>query len=352
MLAPAVLAPAILAPAALAPLALPSAAHAEAPASATLAGLAAQSGEGSAVEGESSLREVPVQASAVSVSPSGPPIPASGWSLVYGDAFGAPLGSAAGHDNTFFPNNCAVGGNCAGFNSNEMEVMNPSQVLETGEGLQLRCSYTAIAQSPGSKHYVCGTARGQNEALPGYSFFSWSPGKGQTLVFQAVAKLPPNTGEADPGWWSNGPPWDGTETDFFEGGGWSYQHTTGWQTDPLFTAWFAPPLISASSPGFATDPSQAFHTYTFELAADNTYSAWIDGVPQPWATHVGPATPVLAAKDTLILSYGLRTCGSCHSGFTGGSREFDIRSVAVYEDKAHKGVGIENGGLAPGTVTE
>lgn len=304
-------------------------------------------------DAEDPLREAPVQASAVSAGPTGPPTPSSGWSIAFADAFGAPLGTGPGRDNTFFANNCGSSSNCAGFNANELEVMNPSAVLQTAEGLKLTCTYTPASQSPGAKHYVCGTLRGQAEGdFPGFSFFRWSPGKGQTLVFQAVARFPPNTGEADPAWWSNGPPWKDTEADFFEGGGWSFQHTSAWKTDPLFTAWFAAPLLTASSPGFATDPSQAFHTYTFELGANNSYSLWIDGVRQPWATDVGPARPDLSAKTTLILSYGLRTCASCHSGFVGGSREFDVRSVAVYEDRAHLGVGVENGGLAPGTVVE
>ena len=88
--------------------------------------------------------------------------------------------------------------------------MNPSAVSVGSQGLRLTCTHTAAAQSPGSKHFVCGTLRGQNQGVRGYRFFQWSPGKGQTLVFQAVAKFPPNTGEADPGWWTNGPPWNDT----------------------------------------------------------------------------------------------------------------------------------------------
>jgi hypothetical protein len=294
--------------------------------------------------------EPPPHPLAVSPTPTGPPTPASGWSVAYADAFGAPIGTGAGHDNTFFPNNCSLTTNCPGFNSDEMEVMNPSAAVETAEGLKLTCTYTATAQSPGSKHYICGTLRGQAGGLPGYSFFKWSPGKGQTLVFQAVAKFPPNTGEADPGWWSNGPPWNDTEVDFFEGGGAGSRYTTGWKTNQMYTAWFASPRPTATKTGFETDPSQAFHTYTFELKANNTYSVWIDGVLQPWATNVGPATPDLSEKATLILSYALRTCGSCTTGFTSGTREFDVKSVAVYEDAEHQGIGIENGGVAPGTV--
>jgi hypothetical protein len=290
------------------------------------------------------------QEALVSSTPTGPAAPAGGWSVVYADGFGAPIGNGPGQDNTWFPNNCALSSNCAGFNTDEMEVINPSAASETAEGLKLTCTYTAAAQEPGKKHYVCGTVRGQAEGkLPGYSFFKWSPGKGQTLVFQAVAKLPPNTGEADPGWWTNGPPWNDTEVDFFEGGGASSGQVTGWRTNPLYTAWFAAPHVTANKQGFTVDPSLAFHTYTFEIAANNTYSIWIDGVPQPWATNVGPVKPDLAEKATLILSYALRECG-CKSGFTSGTREFDIKSVSVYEDKAHKGVGIENEGIAPGTA--
>ncbi|HTZ86546.1 MAG TPA: hypothetical protein VMB05_07745 [Solirubrobacteraceae bacterium] len=292
---------------------------------------------------------------AVSGTPLGPAAPPSGWSVVYADAFGAPLGTGHGHDNTWFPNNCTRTTNCPGFNEDEMEVMNPSAVSETVQGLRLSCTHTANAEyaqnvrSAEPKHYVCGMLRGQNYGLRGYRFFTWSPGKGQTLVFQAVAKFPRNTGEADPGWWTNGPPWDGTEVDFFEGGGASERHTTGWSTDGLYTAWFAPPMLTANKSGFSEDPSLAFHTYTFEITPQNTYSVWIDGVPQQWATNVGPAHPDPSARLTLILSYALREC-DCRTGFTSGTREFDVKSVAVYEDTAHRGVGIENGGLPPGTV--
>lgn len=296
-----------------------------------------------------------VRSLTVSRAPLGPTTPASGWSVVYADAFGAPLGKGRGHDNTWFPNNCTRTTNCPGFNEDEMEVMNPSAVSEGAQGLRLSCTYSAKAQyasnvrSRTPKHYVCGMLRGQNDGLRGYRFFTWSPGRGQTLVFEAVAKLPPNTGEADPGWWTNGPPWGDTEVDFFEGGGASERHTSGWRTDGLYTAWFAPPMLTANKWGFSEDPSLAFHTYTFEITPQNTYSVWIDGQPQPWATNVGPAHPDRSARLTLILSYALREC-HCRTGFTSGTREFDVKSVAVYEDTAHRGVGIENGGLPVGTV--
>jgi hypothetical protein len=282
----------------------------------------------------------------VSATPTGPPTPVGGWSVAYADGFGAPIGTGPARDNTWFPNNCTVRTNCKGFNTDEMEVTNPSAAIVTPEGLQLTCTHTTAAQSPGEKHYVCGVVRGQS--IAGYRPFTWSPGKGQTLVFQAVAKFPPNTGEADPGWWSNGPPWNDTEVDFFEGGGASAIHTTGWRTDPMYTAWFAAPHPTANKQGFSVDPSLAFHTYTFEILPNDTYSIWIDGVPQSWATNIGPVKPDLSAKMTLVLSYALREC-RCQTGFTSGTRDFDVKSVAVYEDKAHQGVGVENTGVAPGT---
>jgi hypothetical protein len=310
-------------------------------------------GEAGGGEEEVPEEEAPQEPGAVSVSgtPTGPPTPAGGWVVEYADGFGAPLGNGPGQDNTWFPNNCALMTNCHNFgNSDEMEVFNPSAVSVGREGLRLTCTYNVVAQQPGGEHFVCGTVRGQAEGnMAGYSFFKWAPGKGQTLVFQAVAKFPPNTGEADPGWWSNGPPWNDTEVDFFEGGGASASYTTGWRTNPMYTAWFAAPHPNANKPGFAEDPSLAFHTYTFEITPRNTYSIWIDGVPQSWATNVGPVEPDLAEKATLILSYGLREC-RCISGFTSGTREFDVRSVAVYEDKAHQGVGIENAAVVPGTT--
>ena len=228
--------------------------------------------------------------------------------------------------------------------------MNPSAVSTTPQGLRLTCTHTAVAQSPGAKHYVCGVLRGQNDGVPGYRFFTWSPGKGQTLVFQAVAKFPPNTGEADPGWWSNGPPWEGTEVDFFEGGGASEKHTEGWSTDAIYTAWFAPPFLTANKWGFAEDPSLAFHTYTFEITPENTYSVWIDGKLQPWATNVGPADPVGKARTTLILSYGLRECHAARVASRAARASSTSNRWPSTRTGAHRGVGIENGGLAPGTT--
>lgn len=294
-------------------------------------------------------KEPPPTGHEVTATPTGPSTPTGGWSVIYADAFGKPIGSGAGEDNTLFPNNCGETGNCEGFNSNEMQVFNPSATTLTAEGAKFNCTYTSTAQSPGGKHYVCGILKGLGSGKSGYKFFYWAGGFNSTLVFQAIMKLPPNTDEADPGWWSNGPPWNETEFDFAEFGGWGGQHTTGWKTDEIFTAWFAPPHSSATMRGFSFDPELGYHTYTTEIFPDNTYSMWIDGQPQSWAQHVGPVKPITSTKAGLILSYALRTCSECKTGFTSGTREWKVKSIAVYQDTPHKGVGIENEGLAPGT---
>ena len=292
--------------------------------------------------------------SAISPAPAGPVAPSGGWSVVYGDAFNAPIGTASGDDNTWYPNNCEpISANCEGFNSNEMEDFSASQVSVDSEGLKLKCTYESTAQLPGDKHYLCGVAKGADEPPSGYRPFKWAEtNQGQTLVFQVVAKLPPTTDEADPGWWSDGFPYEGTEFDFFEAGGWGSDYSSGWKTSALYTAWFAPPHPEAVMRGFPFEPNESFHTYTTEIFPNDTYSEYIDGKLQPWATDVGPASPDTSADLHLILSYALRECGECHTGFTSGSRTFDIRSVAVYEDTPHAGDGITDGGLAPGTSIE
>src|SRR4029077_17138698 len=74
---------------------------------------------------------------ALSAAPSGPPTPASGWHIVYGDAFGAPLGSGPGQDDTL--QSGEKPGGCCG-NSNEIAVEQHAQARVGPEGLELACS--------------------------------------------------------------------------------------------------------------------------------------------------------------------------------------------------------------------
>ena len=53
----------------------------------------------------------------------------------------------------------------------------------------------------------------------GYRLFNFTPAQGQEWALQIVTKFPPDTGEADPGWWASTPTWK-WEWDMFEGWGW------------------------------------------------------------------------------------------------------------------------------------
>jgi Fibronectin type III domain len=290
------------------------------------------------------LEEAPVEEEAsssatVPAAPTGPVMPAGGWSVVYGDAFAEPLGTGVGHDNTLFPNSCESSPTCPGYNSDELETFSASQQSTGPEGLSLTCTYTGS----GAKPYTCGAVHSSNAS--GYRGFTWAAGSGQTLVFQAVSEFPPNTGEADVTWWADGPPYNGTEFDFYEA---ENLHDEGWCSgSALYSAWFATPHPNKADYGFGCsfDPTTAYHTYTTEIFPDGSYSSWIDGVQ--WADEVGPAKPLTEAADGLTLSYGIRDEGLL--GFKSGSRTYHVKSIEVWEDTPHRGVGIHDEGLAPGT---
>ncbi len=111
-----------------------------------------------------------------------------------------------------------ITGNCTnnpGFNSNEMEVFNCSQATTDANGLELSCA-RAVS---GSAAFSCGAVT-TNSAKPpaGYRLFNFMPGQGQEWALQIVTRFPPNTGEADPGWWATTPTWK-WEWDMFEGWG-------------------------------------------------------------------------------------------------------------------------------------
>ncbi len=89
-------------------------------------------------------------------------------------------------------------------------------------GLSLTCTYSPnVADNYGIKqNYTCGAVQGDDpsSAPAGYDFFGWKPGLGQEWALQARMRLPYNTGEANPGWWSDGLPWN-QEIDMLEGFG-------------------------------------------------------------------------------------------------------------------------------------
>jgi hypothetical protein len=167
----------------------------------------------------------------------------------------------------------------------------------------------------------------------------------------------------------NGPPWSGTELDFFEFFGWGSRYTAGsdWsKMSACLGCWFASPHPELDKFGFSAEngpaePDKTQHTYTTYVWPTSSgkyrYALWIDGVKQKlvlapnWGSTVEESpevTPVAEERLNLILTYALREANG-RNEFTSGSNSETVRSIAVYEDAAHAGVGVEDGGIAPGT---
>jgi hypothetical protein len=188
-----------------------------------------------------------------------------------------------------------------------------------------------------------------------------SPGGGGTFAFEIVCKFAPgfdggtSNGGNDEGWWSSGGGWT-DEFDFFE--------HWGWRGPPSVTAsvwvYSTSPLHNISIPMnvsnlLGADPAAAFHRYTTVIHPDNSYSMYIDG-RLVGSQSAPPSFQRVWMK--LILSYAMRNPAGSDPrivpGFTtpGETRDWVIRSVAVYQDAAHAGVDIRRGKIAPGTVIQ
>lgn len=328
-------------------------------------------------------KEVPTFGSEIAPSPTGPPSPSSGWSVAYGDSFvtpihGTPQASGTVGDNTWQPEESNHG--CCN-NSNEPTAQRVANVQVGPGGLEETCTYSSVGvagdevRSGKTQHYLCGGLSGAYCCAVGagvqnnYKTPWFELGKGQTLAFQIVAKLPVNTDEADPGWWADGPPWGSTEVDFpeFYGSTSFYKPGSDWENAPWYYAAFGEPHPGLTQWQHSFVPDQGFHTYTFEILPANPgyfkYRVYVDGSLQSLEDErIGcysqscASTESVEVKATtpedlnLILDYSLRE--NSKSEFTLGSRTFYVRSAAVYVDTQHVGVGIGNSGLAPGTSLE
>jgi hypothetical protein len=323
----------------------------------------------------------------VSQSPNGPPTPAGGWSVAYADAFGAPLGTRSGEDNTIWPSR--INGDCTnnpGFNPNEMEVFNCSQVSVGPGGLRLTCQYVPHITS--DRNYSCGviTTGGPHPSrslAAGYRLFRFMPGRGPAWAIQIIARFPPNTGEADPGWWTADPAWT-WELDMFEGFGPSAGSGGTWCRAASGRSWVgitdptwifdtstrsnvaAEQMLCRDAQPAPFDPSAGYHTYTTLIYPNGTVSEYIDGRVQVWdsvphggaayvknGTVIGPPPVLPKTYAGLILSYALRdtVTGDPDPHFVSGARSISVRSIAVYENARASGVDAVNSGLvAPGTT--
>jgi DNA-binding beta-propeller fold protein YncE len=277
----------------------------------------------------------------VNPAPTGPPTPSSGWSVAFADGFGAPLGTGTGQDNDWHQAE-----NEDGFtNFNEIEVMRAKQAKTGPEGLELACTY----RGGSGRKYECGAVDTGGEN--GTHAFAWRSGKGETWAFECYCKWPLNTGEADPAWWADGAE-DGVEneTDFFEGFGWGEPAHSEKEYDGVFptVVGLGEYEIYGVTRTLGFNPELGFHRYTTVFTPNGSkyvVAEYVDGVFK-WSYEVTYPTDRQTFTN-LNVSYALR---EYTEGFTSGTRDFDIRSVAVYEDGAHAGQDIEGGGVAPGTV--
>ena len=296
----------------------------------------------------------------VAATPDGPPSSEGPWRVEYADAFGSPQKYFGGLDNTVWPNRyLGATGQTAAFNGNEMELHDPAQISDTANGEVHTCTRTSGLSS--GKTYLCGlTTVGaltqSNGSTPpaGYTWFRYLPFHGTRIVIQGVIKWPFNTGEADPGFWAIGPPWNsGWELDYYEGWGWQKKNT-GWCTDQV--GWPGSLRngsvsgehsgLACSSTIFGEDPAPTidspFHTFTIDMGPTQAsgYDMYYDG------KHMWHGTmPALQAfYGNIIEQYDLRNGpmnGPCNwspcnndTNFPSGSRTSIYRSVTVYEPAA------------------
>jgi hypothetical protein len=326
----------------------------------------------------------------ISAAPWGPAAPTGGWAVEYGDAFAKPICGTPGAlwgdcDNTLYPNGTTS--SCSdthGFNFDEMEQFNCSHVALSPYGLDLWCSpKTGLPTHRGfaTSRYLCGAVQGAGAQPRGYEFFRWRPGEGQEWAVQIVAQFPPNTGEADPGWWSSSTPWT-EEIDFFEGfgaesgldGTWcdSGLGSDGGYVGTTLPTWIYNTATDASIQAennicddLGFDPSVGFHVYTTVIYRDDGIAEYIDGKPDHWSyvpvggryysagsDIIGPPPYLSNAVMGLILSYALRddVTGDPDLYYSSGTRNFLIRSIAVYEDARAKGANSFSPEVAPGTT--
>jgi hypothetical protein len=310
----------------------------------------------------------------VNAAPTGPASPEGGWHVAFADGFGAPLGTGAGQDNFFYPNEnacCNPNENHHGDNTNELEAYNGIQDHVTSNGLELVDAYHPNAMpAEGSypvRNYLSGSATTRPQyAAGGWHPFTWEPGGGETWAFECNCKLPsnyPKYSGTDPGWWSTDKTWT-NEVDFFESWGWNCNPLSScgfgvawvYNTNPVKTQESA--LYSIMSRLF--EPAAGFHRYTTVIYPNNTLSEYIDGTLQTWVGNngVAPAPPEFKrVQMSLLLTNAIRDASSTMSpnpypefSTPGETRTFDARSIAVYEDGRHGGLNVAGGGVAPGTT--
>ena len=300
-------------------------------------------------------------------SPTGPAAPAGGWSVALADHFEAPLGTAAGDDNIFYPN-ISYSNNAAtpqyGYNDFELEAYSSSQV-QSGNGelvLTAKPDTDSLPASGGhyQTNYLSGTVNTSTaHTAQGWKGFDWIPAKGETWAFEVDAQFPVDTDDMWNAFWTSSENGWTDERDFFEGQATSNEVDSDniYSTSPFAQDWYKD---STPEP---FDLAASFNRYTYVIYPSGSWSFYINGVQQTWVGNNGIApaeTPGESNPNTpmeLIMNYALdyyNSATNSHSdtdpNFTSGTRQFIIKSAAVYEDAANAGQNYVGGGIAPGTT--
>ena len=261
----------------------------------------------------------------INPAPAGPPTPSGGWTVVLADDFNEPLGYGPGQDPLWYPNQPGVKINGIGGPNNpdyEREVYTGSQVSVRGGLLNLTAR-------PDGRRYLSGMAN-----TSGVHGWTWTPGGGQTMAFEVVAKFPAGAGLFNAFWTSSRDGWS-DERDFFEGHPRNLIDSAHvYATHPKTQQYVATTL--------PFNPSAAFHRYTYIVEPDGSWRLYIDGQWQDWAG--GGPKPEASNPMQILLNYAV-------TGNTGlPSSTFRIASVAVYEDTRHAGRRVSAVVVAPGTT--
>jgi hypothetical protein len=250
-------------------------------------------------------------------------VPSGGWHVVYADAFGAQPST----DTTFSWQN---GSTCCGTGFATLEAANVRVGLS---GLELFCT------GPEATAPTWRCSGGNTDRFVELDY----AGAG-TWAAECVAKIPANTGAADPSCWTYA---TNEEIDFFELWGWggtSWANVHGGM--PVVTTPYVDHCLCNVESALGFDPSLAFHRYTTEVTPLGGESfrltEFIDGAER-WSF----VATMPHATDGLILTNNLR---EPKGGGYASADVMSVRSVALYQDGAHAGQGVRGGGVAPGTT--
>jgi hypothetical protein len=256
----------------------------------------------------------PPTTAVVNASPTGP---AGSWVPAFADAFAQPVGASG----SFWHAKTNSKGCCGNSNETSTEVTSSVHWSEAN-GAELRCEALA-----------CSGVSTNN--------FTYALGHGASFAFETVAKLSDNTlGGEDTAFWSistekRWPP----ELDYFEYFGWGC--TTACHGGfPVYKSnglgsheCYIDPAVALGE-----QPWLKFHRYT-TVVEGSTFTEYID------AKRICSFSQAVNTDSMgLILVHALRV------STTPRNTSFDVRSVAVYEDSAHAGQFVTNGGTAPGTT--